>query len=935
MPTHATHDELINPQKFNVKFKNALRDYYSYGFKNINDLKIETSEQTLVKDWNRLNHILQDYVEWSDKKKRKEVMYITQDSEKMDVNPFHRLYRFCLYPEIYPAYFFHTMAALSPHIHLQEGVETLSFDSKKQKYLEKKIEIRDFMFGREVDQLHLSEKEKDNLSFYYYEKPDRFMQELRKYDLGDEIITEFEDILQKKIKLKTSDLIYFFTDKVVNMSGKNKNKTPNHRLTELQNLGLINCERAENKKDDHKWVIGNLTLSELLTEGSKVNSGFKQHFQAFMDFFSKYFLMGEIGTFLLDRIELEEDSPFRFKHEYFMQSLNDVNLIDLIYAIEKKYWCRIQYRHGVSKTKTELLCYPLELRISSATGREYLMYYEPFKRSYAGLRLEFIDSIEYYREDKILEVLEKETQIYRDDIRRDCENARWSLKYSWGISTATERKQNAVNKTDVNTVKMRILYDTKTEYYIKNRMLRERRNGQVTEVMDPSALDYSVEVSDIAEMKPWIRSFYSRVSSFDVSSKTFSIESDILTFTDYMRKNEFTKPEDQAGRRPGEAWKIPQIVVDKLGNGHMAREHEKLFHEIFSIYYHVMADVFVQLCSQECTFTEKELKEIISNSLGQLSFKLGSETNNILMEQIKTLFLTRGFVTEEDVNVYKFRYYCDSDVNFYRDIVPLTELEIRWLKTAVKDEKAQYFLDKEEIKILEQVLQEHFSDIKAFPMQKIIYYDRYKFPKEKAEKEAESISIILECINKSKRIHMTYRTNYGNIKVGEYIPVVLEFSKRNNKFQLYAISTEGERISTFNLSSITTLKEIKKSFDDSYTQTVEKFENYRNKRSRYIDIKFYNKRNLADRILMELSPWKKKCICDRNRQLYSLRVYYQPVDEVDLVVRLMGYGKAIYIDTAHSIGNEIRKRMEQQSELLKIMAEENHNENTSEKEPNR
>lgn len=119
MPTHATHDELINPQKFNVKFKNALRDYYSYGFKNINDLKIETSEQTLVKDWNRLNHILQDYVEWSDKKKRKEVMYITQDSEKMDVNPFHRLYRFCLYPEIYPAYFFHTMAALSLHIHLQ------------------------------------------------------------------------------------------------------------------------------------------------------------------------------------------------------------------------------------------------------------------------------------------------------------------------------------------------------------------------------------------------------------------------------------------------------------------------------------------------------------------------------------------------------------------------------------------------------------------------------------------------------------------------------------------------------------------------------------------------------------------------------------------------------------------------------------------------
>lgn len=31
MATHMTHEELIAPYKFNVKFKNSLRDYYNYG----------------------------------------------------------------------------------------------------------------------------------------------------------------------------------------------------------------------------------------------------------------------------------------------------------------------------------------------------------------------------------------------------------------------------------------------------------------------------------------------------------------------------------------------------------------------------------------------------------------------------------------------------------------------------------------------------------------------------------------------------------------------------------------------------------------------------------------------------------------------------------------------------------------------------------------
>lgn len=101
-----------------------------------------------------------------------------------------------------------------------------------------------------------------------------------------------------------------------------------------------------------------------------------------------------------------------------MQSLNDFNLIDLLYAIEKGMWCRIKYSHRIKDLETELFCYPLEIRVSNMRGREFLMYYEPFRRSYSALRLEFIDS--------------------------DIANARQALKYSWGVSTTVIMEENAV-----------------------------------------------------------------------------------------------------------------------------------------------------------------------------------------------------------------------------------------------------------------------------------------------------------------------------------------------------------------------------------------------------------------------------------------------------------------------------------------------------------
>lgn len=138
----ATHEELMTSLKFGESFRNALRDYYSYGFKKLGDYEKE-KVQTIKNDWMRLNNILFDYLKWSDVPGKETVMFTSLDSVSMVDNPFHRLYRFCKFNHNDPMEFFNIIFALSDKMsiagndyqYLQErlGVD-LFLEAKKRPY---------------------------------------------------------------------------------------------------------------------------------------------------------------------------------------------------------------------------------------------------------------------------------------------------------------------------------------------------------------------------------------------------------------------------------------------------------------------------------------------------------------------------------------------------------------------------------------------------------------------------------------------------------------------------------------------------------------------------------------------------------------------------------------------------------------------------------
>lgn len=877
------HEELIKAGSFDDKFKNTLRDYYTYGFKTYDDLqsknekgKLEPSVSTINSDWLRLNNILRDYFEWSVDKNQ--VFFMSNDSQSMPLNPFHRVYRFCRYNERDPKSFFNTIFALSPLVSLAHGVESLELNDS------------------------------------------------RVCDLSDEYL-QFEDHLDSGITALTSaELLCFFSDNSPLFIGENN--AINKRLKELRNLGLIQdvSEKKKGaKKAVHRWELTSYCIDSFLKDGMEIDKDFESHFINAIDFFSKYELLGEIGSVLLGRFHAEYNSAFRFKHEYYMQALNDYNLIDLLYAIEENYWCKIEYQHGITSGKSSLICYPLGIRVSSTGGREYLSFYEPFSRSYSNLRIEFIDSIEYIKDGEITTEGGKTISIKDSLVKSDIRNARKSLMHSWGASTTIGQTGNATMEAPLFDVRLKVAYDQQNETFIRNRIYREQRIGTVCE--QDGHLDFSVQVTDPRELRPWVRSFYSRLEEVaGIEEFGYSIKADLAEIKYVTEESAVPLVKENEKTASAVPWSIPKGAKYVSFSCDV---HKLLFNECFSLYYTVISDVLMTLYGDQKqeAFTKAELETIIDNVLNEYQEVLGVQSKNLLTSEIIALLTSKAFMREglmeetqhlgygakyglwmekrspslknkRTVASYLRKYITQTE-SFYSNVLPLSALECRWLLTIIDNPKMKLFLSEPEIAYIREKLSSDTCKIEKLPLGEIYYIDRFNMSKEARQKEIEVMNPLLLSIKNRRKVYLEYTSAKGKKQAGVFEPIIIEFSKRDNLFRGYFYSTWNKKITTMNISRKKIFRVLDENFD--YEKALSGLERYRKKNTRELTVQFYGARNTPDRILSEFAPWKKHCVYDRDTDLYTLTIYYQKQDAFELVVRLMGYGSAIRVSEKSGI----------------------------------
>ncbi len=214
-----------------------------------------------------------------------------------------------------------------------------------------------------------------------------------------------------------------------------------------------------------------------------------------LNFFSETAPCGVIGSFLMDKADAGEEY-FSFKHHYITQALDSDILCAVFEAMRQRLAVTLKMPGRRTGEITEKLVVPLRVFVSVQNGRQYLMaYWERQKRIWS------------FRLDRILSVQEGEVCEAFDSLRESLDRMQ---QHMWGVSTQG-------GKCRLERVEFTITHNDGEEY-IYNRLLREKRCGQV-ERLNAHTSRFVAEVYDASELIPWIRTFICRIVSVRFSNE--------------------------------------------------------------------------------------------------------------------------------------------------------------------------------------------------------------------------------------------------------------------------------------------------------------------------------------------------------------------------------------------------------------------------------
>lgn len=208
--------------------------------------------------------------------------------------------------------------------------------------------------------------------------------------------------------------------------------------------------------------------------------------------------LGIIGNQLMDQLDYH-NQIFRVKHSFFVHTLEDEILLDLLNTIHQQKSAALEIKSSKRGILNTTNCVPLQIFISTRSGRRFLCAYVDKSKRFTCFRLDTI---------KRVIPLEK-IQVY-EELQTKLNRNRGQL---WGVSFQGQERHHL----DKLTMTIQVLEPE--ESYIVDRLKREGRSGTVTKAA-PNIYQYEIEVFDCNEMLPWIRTFIGRILSLECSAKS-------------------------------------------------------------------------------------------------------------------------------------------------------------------------------------------------------------------------------------------------------------------------------------------------------------------------------------------------------------------------------------------------------------------------------
>lgn len=262
------------------------------------------------------------------------------------------------------------------------------------------------------------------------------------------------------------------------------------KLKEYEKLGIIFSEKCGNR---------------LLYKRHDVDISLEQWAEVFA-FYSEMSPLGVVGSFLLDKLR-DVPAYFQFKHHFLLHALDSEMLSILLDAIDDCTDVKLVMRTADGNSQP-FVVHPMKIYISTQNGRQYLLAWDDVRDRPWFYRLDNMEKAE-----KIASALVKSRNSYVQEEQKERQNS-YDKKYErvkhniWGVSLGDYQT--------LEHLEMKIFVD-EHEYFIKQRLEREKRCGKVEQI-DSHTYLFTADVYDAKELLPWVRTFIGRIVSLECSN---------------------------------------------------------------------------------------------------------------------------------------------------------------------------------------------------------------------------------------------------------------------------------------------------------------------------------------------------------------------------------------------------------------------------------
>lgn len=441
---------------------------------------------------------------------------------------------------------------------------------------------------------------------------------------------------------------------------------------------------------------------------------------------------------------------------------------------------------------------------------------------------------------------------FHENHNAEIENAKESTKYLWGVGYNDFLNGNVKGKIKVHNISVKLKVEDNEEYIV-DRVVRESRIGKFS--IEKNILTFTATVTQPGELYSWIKTFAKRILSVTVDEVdvTETVLSDFVTETTVSSDSKHI---------------FENQPPTKNENSNLYSD--QIFNEIFNLDYEKAGNCIIQ----HLKGNDNQSDELFKND-----FDLTT------------------------VDIFELK---DNSINNFYDLLPLTKIEIQWLKYCINNSKAKLFLEENQLSKLKDIFTVEENDL---PISSINYYDKFKSHNEIADTDIyiDNFKKIVKAFTDEKSVKINYKSANNPATTRSVNIGLIEYSNKDDKFRIYC--KKENSVSVYNLERINSVEIL----SDGYNRnSAEKsIKNYILNQRKEITLEFTNVKNIPDRLLTEFTPWEK--LCTRLDDRYNVTIKYDKQDSFEIVTRLLPYGKNIKIlsDTGN-VKTEIENRINKQ-----------------------